>query len=170
MIRGFRASAALGILFLLPAFMGCSSSGTRVETAEDVDVGSYRRLAVLPFTDPRGQGRAIADAVKAGLPQIMYENADAAAVAKILARVKSDPGEGPSLEALELIRGQTSAEAIMTGRMAPDWSAAMVNIVETEMGRPILSAVIKPRPKEHKVFANAAEVSREVLRMLSARH
>ena len=99
----------------------------------------------------------------------MYEPADNAKVARILAEHKPDPETGISLEAFERIRLDTGADALVMGRMTPDWSAAMLTIIETDTGEPVLQAALKPHDKHRRTFTTADEVAAEVLHVLADR-
>jgi len=154
-------------LLLAAVLLGCAHPGTKFERRDDVDFSRYRRIGVAPFTDSRGQGRRIAEGINRGLPRLMYEPADMKALEKILAEHKPDRELGLSLEALVLIRSQTSADALIFGSMAPDWSAAKVSLVETEMGDQILRAIVKPGGKNQKIFSGPDEVVRETLRVFA---
>ena len=149
------------------ASSGCDRS--RVRKTDGASLSQYHRMAVLAFTDPRGKGPAIADAITAGLPQLMYEQADNAKVAAILKAYKPDPETGISLEAFERIRLDTGADAIAMGRMAPDWSGLRLDIVETETGEPVLRAALTPRGQHRRAFETPDEVAAEVLRVLADR-
>lgn len=149
--------------------LGCAHSGTQIKSEDGVDLSHYHRIGVPAFTDSRGQGGLIADAVAEGLPKLLHVAADKKALAPILAKYKLDPQIGLGVEALEEIRIKTSADAILYGRMLPDWSAAMITIMETEMGDPIVNALIKPKEPQ-KSFATPQEVSQEVLRALADIH
>ena len=149
--------------------LGCAQPRTKVEQAGEADFARYHKLGVAPFSDPRGQGRLMADSVNAGLRKLLYEPADPVALTRILVNHKPNQDSGMSLEALELIRLQTGADAIVLGRMTPDWSALLLTVVETELGEPVLHAVARPRNKKQAAFASADEVVQETLRILAGR-
>ena len=156
-------------LVLAAALLGCGApKGTHVERAEGASLAGLRRLGVLPFADPRGKGREIAKAITGGLAPLLYEPADGALVEKTLNAHKSDNESGLGLESLELLRHEAGADAIVMGRMLPDWSAATISIYETELGDPVLRGLLKPSGR-HKTFETPAEVAAEVLKVLADR-
>jgi len=59
-------------------------------------------------------------------------------------------------------------DAIIFGRLAPDWSTAMITVTETEMGGPILQAVLRPRDPKKKAFSDADDVAKEAIRVLAS--
>lgn len=152
-------------LLAAAAFLGCS--GPKSKVLQDAgEFRGHRCVGVAPFSDPRGQGQAIADAIEAGLQQQMYEPVDEKALAKVLAANKADGGS-LGLEALESIHAKAPVDAIVFGRVAPDWSKALITVDETEMGEPILAGVLLPRAPE-KTFSGPDDVAKEALRVLAA--
>lgn len=159
---------ALTLLAAAVTLCGCPSrGGRRVERFEGQNVRALRRLAVAPFSDPRGQGRALARAVTAGLAPILHESAEEIVVDRALASRNKEGEAGLGFESLEILRHQGGADGLVLGRMAPDWSSVSVTIHETELGDPALRAVLVPRGKNRKSFKDAAEVASEVLRLIS---
>ena len=159
-------------LLLLAAGLcaGCAHSRNRVEWDDSTDYSHIHRVGVVPFTDPSGKGKQISDAINAGLPRLMFEQADAKALQKILENHPPSKDNGVGLEALEIIRRDTAADAIVLGTMAPDWSAFQLNMVETEMGSVVLRALVLPEGKTQKAFAAPAEVAAATLNVLGGRH
>jgi hypothetical protein len=151
---------------ILPALLGCSGARSKVidDTGEFVH---HRCVGVAPFLDSRGQGQIIADLIESGLQQLMYEPVNQKALAQVMSEI---PGRGPELgiEALEKIHAKVPADAIIFGRVAPDWSFVQLSVTETEMGGPILQAVLRPRDRKKKAFADPAEIARETLRVLTS--
>jgi len=96
----------------------------------------------------------------------MYEPVDREALEKILSKYKPSKNLGYDLEALELIRGKTSADAVILGRMTPDWSAIFITMFETQMGEPVLRGVIKPRGKK-KAFTSPNEIALDTIRVIT---
>ncbi|MCX5795407.1 MAG: hypothetical protein NTY77_07940 [Elusimicrobia bacterium] len=154
--------------FLLAAVcLGCAHPGTRVEHDTGFDFSRYRRVGVAPFIDGRGQGRSITEGIAGGLKRIGHGGADLKAVADIIREYKPDRDFGMTIEALELLRGKASADAIIMGRMNPDWSAASISLVDTETGDSVLTAALKPADRKQKAFTSADEVVTETLRVLT---
>jgi hypothetical protein len=149
---------------LLGALLGCSGAKSRV-LDDTGDFPHHRCVGVAPFADPRGQGRVVADLIESGLQQLMYEPVDQKALAEVLADI---PGRGPDLglEALEKIHRKVPVDAIIFGRIAPDWSLVTITVNDTEMGGPILQAVLRPVKK--KSFSDPADIAREAIRLLAS--
>jgi hypothetical protein len=159
-------SAVSGLL--VAALLGCSQPGTRVSHDTRVDFSRYRHIGVAPVTDPRGRGALIAEGVDAGLRRLGRGVSDGKALEAILRQNKPDHDFGWGLEALESVRTRTSAEALVFISLAPDWSAASVTLLDTELGEQVLSAVLRPGGKKAKAFADPQEVVQEALRVITA--
>ena len=144
---------------------GCGGRKSQVMPEEAVDFAGYRHIGVSAFVDRRGKGQAVADALDAVLQQEMYEPVDEKALAQVLAKYKPDRDVGYGIEALLAIRAQSGADALLLGRMAPNWSAASVTMVETSTGAPILHAILRPRGWRKKTFATPEEVAQEFARI-----
>ncbi|MFI5348144.1 MAG: hypothetical protein ACHQ2Z_01250 [Elusimicrobiota bacterium] len=155
------------VLLALAAMLGCA--GPQSKVLEDAgEFPHHRCVGVAPFVDPRGHGEAVADAIEAGLQQLMYEPVDQKALAQLLAANKPGRGSTLGIEELERIRAKSPVDAIIFGRLSPDWSTAMITVTETEMGGPILQAVLRPRDPKKKAFADADDVAKEALRILTS--
>jgi len=154
----------LAALFALTA---CGGPKSEVRPEEAVNFGSYRRIGVTAFVDRSGKGQAIADAIDAIFQREMYEPIDQKALALVLAKYKPDRELGYGIEALEMIRSQSGADALILGRMAPDWSAASVTMAETSTGAPILHALLRPHGRKKKAFATPEEVAQEFDRVFA---
>jgi hypothetical protein len=153
------------VLVALLALIGCGGRKSQVMPEEAVDFRSYRHIGVSAFLDKSGKGQAVADAIDAALQQAMYEPVDQKLLAQLLEKYKPDREVGYGIEALEAIRAKSGADALLLGRMAPDWSAASVTMVETDTGASVLHAVLRPRGRKKKAFATPEEVAQEFLRV-----
>lgn len=96
----------------------------------------------------------------------MYDPVDRKALEKILLKYKPSKDSGYDLEALEIIRRKTSADAVIIGHMAPDWSAAFIMMFETQMGEQVLRGAVRPQGKQ-KVFKNPNEIAIAVLKAIT---
>lgn len=153
-----------GFLLLLLASAACGPR-TKVLPEEAVVYSRYHRIGPAPFVDPRGKGKEIADAIEAAFQsELLYDPIDVKALAEVLDKNKPDKELGLGLEAIEAVRRLTSADAIVFGRMTKDWSGASITLVETDMGDPILHAVLRPR--RGKAFQSPDEIARELTRVL----
>ena len=157
----------LGLL-LVAALFGCAGPKSKV-LDDNGEFPRHKCIGVAPFVDPRCQGQAVADAVENGLQQLMYEPVDQKVLAQVLAANKSDHGSSLGIEAIENIHAKVPVDAIIFGRISPDWSTVSVTMVELDMGAPILSAVLRPRGRKKTAFADADDIARELLRVLATR-
>jgi hypothetical protein len=156
-------------LILLAALLGCAGAD-RSRVLEDAgEFPRHRSVGVAPFVDPRGKGQAVADAIEAGLQQLMYEPVDQKALASVLAETKPDRGSALGIEALEKIKAKVPVDAIIFGRISPDWGTVLITVDEMEMGGPILQAVLRPR-HHGKTFADPDEIAKEAVRLLTSLH
>jgi hypothetical protein len=159
-----RSPLALAALAFL---LGCA--GGRSKVLEDAgEFRAHRRIGVAPFTDSRGQGAAVADAIAAGLREMRYEPVDQKALAKVLENRMPNSSFILGIEALERIQDKAPVDAIIFGRIAPDWSSALMTVNEMEMGGPILQIVLKPRGRKQAAFADAGDLAKEALRVLAS--
>ena len=157
------------MLLTIAVLLGCA--GPKSKVLEDSgEFRSRRCIGVAPFIDSRGHGQAVADAIEAGLQQLMYEPVDQKALAQVLAASMPDRGSGLGLESLEKIHSKAPVDAIIFGRIAPDWSMVTLTVNETEMGGPILQAVLRPRDRKQNAFKDPADIAREALRVLMSLH
>ncbi|MFI5361948.1 MAG: hypothetical protein ACHQ49_08270 [Elusimicrobiota bacterium] len=153
---------------LLSAFAVLGCAGPKSQVLQDAgEFPSHRCVGVAPFVDPRGRGQAVADAIEAALQQRMFEPVDQKALADVLVANMPDRTSRLGLEALEKIRAKSPVDAILFGRLTPDWSAAMITVNETETGVPILQAVLLPRDRK-AAFSDADDVAREAVRVLTS--
>ena len=155
------------MLLTLAALAGCAAVPKSKVLEDAGEFSRHRSVGVAPFIDTRGQGQAIADAIEAGFQALMYEPVDQKALAQVLAATMPNRSAAPGIEALERIRSKTGADAIIFGRMSPDWSTALITVDEIEMGSPILSAVLRPSDPKKKAFTDANDVAKEALRVLT---
>jgi hypothetical protein len=162
------------ILPLLPpltliAVLGCASV-PKSEVIEDTgEFAHYHVLGVAPFIDPRGHGAEVADAIEAGLQkQLMYDPVDQKALAQVLGASRPNRNLGLGIETLEQVHARVPVDAILFGRISPDWSAVSISVTETEMGGSVLSAVLRPRDPKKKAFADSDEIAAEALRVLAS--
>ena len=142
---------------------GCGPK-TQIVPEDAVTFRSYRRIGVLAFGDPTGRGQKIADAMDARFQKAFFDVVDQKAVAEVLAQYKPDRDQGLGVEALEEIRRKTGIDALIIGRMVPDWSAAVVTMVEMTTSGVIMRAVVRPHGFRKKAFASPDEVSDEFMR------
>ena len=154
-------------LLLAVSLLGCANSRTQIRAEDGEQFAMYHHIGILPFSDTRGQGAKLADSLSDALAKQRFnETVDRSLLEQSVKKFKVTPETGIGVEALEEIRGKTAADAILFGKMTPDWSAARVVVLETEMGGAVLSALVRPKGRE-KVFANADEVSTEIMRAFS---
>jgi len=158
----------LGIGALAALCCACAHSNYTVQRDGGARLSEFHRIGVLPLKDPKGQGDPIAQGIQDGLQKLLFEPPDVAALKRLAVEYKLEPNSGMRLEAVETIRDQASADAIILGVMAPDWSAASLVIAEMEMGQPVMRVVVTPRDPKKKAFTSAGEVAQEAVRALAS--
>ncbi len=147
------------------ALASCGHNGTIAGRVEGEDFSRYHHMGILPFVDAKGQGLLITDEIKKAMEKRMFDSVDTKALEQVLSKYRIDRGEGLGAEALEDIRSHAPVDSIVIGAMIPDWSAARLVMVETDMGEPIMRAVLKP--KNGKFFRDAEEVVDEAVKVLT---
>lgn len=157
------------LLLTIAAALGCSTPRSKI-IQDEGEFRGHRVIGVAPFVDPRGKGQAIADAIQAGFQQQMLKPVDQKALAEALAAALPNGGTKLGIESIEQIHAKVPVDAIVFGRMAPDWSMALITVDEMEIGGPILQAVLRPRNRRKKAFTDANDVAREALRVLASVH
>ncbi len=151
-------------LAALTVLAGCAPK-SKVLPEEAVEFRAFRRIGASPFGDKTGRGPQVAVAIEAALEGAGYEPVDHKELLKVLEEHKPDRELGLGIEALELLRTKVGADAVVFGRMAPDWSFATVTLVEGETGNSVLHAIMRPR--KGKAFASPDDVGAEFVRILS---
>jgi len=154
-------------LLLAAGLLGCAHSGTKVEPTDGEDFARFHHIGVPSFVDSHGQGALIADDLATALgAQLNNEPVNRKALEAVLSNYNLNSETGLGVEALEAIRKQVSADAIIFGQMAPNWSAVRITVVDAEMGTLVLRALVMPRDKK-KFFTGPDEVVREILRVFA---
>jgi hypothetical protein len=158
------ARRAVVLLPLLAAAVlaGCAHAGSRVQLAEGADFARLRRIGVMPFQGVGDKGAVVAKDIEEGLKGAGYEIVDEKLLERAMAGHRMDSDFGYGLEAAADVRIQTGADAVLVGRVARDWSAAFIIMMETEMGDKVLSGVVKPEKKGEKVFKGPDELARTI--------
>jgi hypothetical protein len=132
----------LALALILAA--ACTPPKTRIEYADNMDLAGYRRIAVLPFTDQKGRGRLIAEAIAKGLPARGFEAANAKRVEELFYKLKPDRELGLGLNELTEFKAATKAQAILSGSVAPTGDKAAVILLDIEQGDEIFKADLLP--------------------------
>jgi hypothetical protein len=135
--------------FALPvaaALLGACAAGGReraaVEVAPWADPGSYRRIGVLPFTEPGGRGRHLAEIVSAKLREQGRQTSDVAALEKSFGAIKPD-SLGFTMTQLEDLKRETGAQAILFGEVGAE-SLSLI-LLDLQSGEEALKARFGPR-------------------------
>jgi hypothetical protein len=150
-------------LLALAVLLGaaCAPSKTRVEYADNMDLAGYRRIAVLPFTDQKGRGRQIAEAIAKGLPQRGFEAAQSKRVEDLFYKLKPDRELGLGLNELNELRRATGAQAILSGSVDPKGDQAAVILLDIDQGDEIFKATLLP--PHRGAFASSDEIAEQAL-------
>ena len=156
-----KAPAGLALLSLI--LLACATGRTRVEVELGMDPARYRRVAVLPFTDRRGQGWLISAKVNKGLFERDYNTVDLHQIESVFKSLKLDYSSGLGIHSLAEIRHATLAEALVFGALDSEWREASVIMIEAEMGDVVFTA--KVRPRRGRAFTSIDQVAEETLRL-----
>lgn len=148
-------------LLLLLTLAACAAPKTKARYSDAYDPGTYHRIGVLPFSDRRGRGRQITQAVAEGLPARGFVVVDASSLSGVLSQFRPDAEMGLGITELTEIKQATNAQALLTGSVDPEGRAAKVVMIETELGDELVSADIFPRHKGP--FKNTKEIVDQIL-------
>lgn len=159
-MRIFTLAAALA------AMAACSAPKTKVQFVGNSDLASYRRIAVLPFTDEKGRGRFISDAIAKGLPARGFETPDSKVIESVFSKFKLDKDLGLGITELSEIRSVTQAQAILTGSVEPGGARASAILLDTDEGEAIFKATLIPAHKGP--FASTSEIADQALSLFAA--
>lgn len=163
-----RFAAALALSAL--ALSSCDRARTRVHKPDDtIQFGHFKRVAVLPFADEKGEGRQLAEELGGQLKRLGHVIVDVDDVAKIVGKSKKDDEVSVGLETLELLRSRTNADVLVLGTMAPDWSSASVVAIETELGDQVIRAHVRPRDASQAVFTKRGDCAAQIAAALVRR-
>lgn len=91
----------------------------RVRVAPGIQLANFRRIGVLPFQDPGGQGAAVADAVARGLVSLGFSIVDAGVMERAFGSLRLEPGAQLSIADLLELRRATQADALAFGVVEP---------------------------------------------------
>lgn len=159
--------AAPALLACALAFpLSCCAGRSKVAFEPGMDLGRFKRIGVLPFTDPRGQGRKIAAELGRGLLDRGFDSVDLRQLESVFKGLKLDYSTGLSLHALADIKSRTMAEALLFGSIDSRWQEASLILIETDMGEVVLRAKLKPR--RGKSFERPEDAAREALGIFSS--
>lgn len=105
------ASTALGA--------GCRSSGPVVKVGPGGDLARYRRIGILPFSEPGGNGLGPAESVEKAIRALGIATVDAGQMGPVFDALRVERGAELGLEQLMTLRQATAAEALVFGSVAP---------------------------------------------------
>lgn len=151
---------------MLSFLLAACAARSKVAFEPGMDLGRFKRIGVLPFTDPRGQGRKIAVEVERGLLERGFDSVDLQRLESVFKGLKLDYSAGLSLHALADIKSRTMAEALLFGSIDSRWQEASLILIETDMGEVVFKAKLKPR--RGKSFERPEDAAREALGIFSS--
>ncbi|TBR21760.1 hypothetical protein EPO15_09485 [bacterium] len=171
-----RKAAALALL-LAPA--ACAPRRPEARVLAGADLAAYRRLAVLPYGDRAGEGRAYAPAAAKALYAMGYDVAPLEAVESLLRDLDVRRGEPVGLPTLHELRRRTQAQAVVLGTVAcardPKARRVTVLFVDSARGDAVFELAYSPERcgtdagAEEAAVRLAARVRREVGDRLTGR-
>ena len=157
-----RRAGSLLSLAAAAILAGCAHAGSRVQLAEGSDFARIHRIGVMPFQGVGDKGAVVARDIEAGLKGLGYDIVDEKLLERAMAGHKMDTDFGYGLETAADVRIQTGAEGVLVGRVARNWSAASIILMDTDMGDKVLSGIVKPERKDEKKFKGPDELARTI--------
>lgn len=138
-----QALSALAVLLLA----GCAPRRPEARVHGGADLAAYRRLAVLPFGDRAGEGRAYAPAAAKALYALGYDVAPPEAVDSLLAGMGVRRGEPVGAPTLQELRARTHAQAAVYGTVDCVRGAPRVTVVlvDTRSAEALFDMAYAPR-------------------------
>lgn len=126
------------VLSLFLSFLSaCAPRRPEASSLAGADLADYRRLAVMPFSDRSGEGRAYAPAAAKALYAMGFDVAPPEAVESVLRELGVRPGEAVGLPTLSELRRRTQAQAVVYGTLvcARDPKASRVSVLFLDAAR-----------------------------------
>ncbi len=123
----------------------CAARGREraaLEVAPWADPAGYRRIGVLPFTEPSGRGRYLAEKVAATLRESGRETTDVAAAERVFGAIGPD-SLGLTMTQLEDLKRETGAQALLFGEVGQE-SLSLI-LLDLRLGEEALKARFGPR-------------------------
>ncbi len=157
-----RPRAGRPVLLAAVCLMGCAHSGSSIKLSEGADLARIHRIGVMPFPVPGGKGAALRKDLEDALRGLGYDVVDDAKLDRAMAGHRLDSEFGYGLEAAADVRIQTGADGVLVGRVARNWSAAFIILMETDMGDKVFSGVVRPEMKGQKAFKGPDELARTI--------
>lgn len=139
------------IHFLVCSFLllGCAPRRPEASVAPGVDLAAYRRLAVMPFADRAGEGRAYAHAAGHALYEMGFDVAPYEAVESVLQDLDVRRGEPVGVPTLHELRRRTKASAVVYGTLDcvrdPKKRRVAVLFLDSQRGDSIFEMTYSPR-------------------------
>lgn len=99
--------------------VGCRSTGPVVKVGPGGDLARYRRIGILPFTEPGGNGLGPAELVEKAIRALGIATVDAGQMGPVFDALRVERGAELGLEQLMKLRQATQAEALVFGSVAP---------------------------------------------------
>lgn len=169
--------ALSGLLLAAAATAACAPHRPEARVHGGADLAAYRRLAVLPFGDRAGEGRAYAPAAAKALYAMGYDVAPPEAVESLLRGMGVRPGEPVGAPTLQELRARTRAAAAVYGTVDCVRGAPRVTmvLVDTRSAEALFDMAYAPRRcggeagAEEAASRLAARLRREVGDRLTGR-
>lgn len=159
-------------LIALLAGLACAAAAGDTEIVSDpwLDAGKLKTIAVLPFSDPRGQGRIMAEKVNARLEAMGIKSVDMDLLETMFKELgKEERSDAFGITALNEMRQRTSADALLVvdikyGRWRKRWQGISILLLDTLNGDELVEAKLDG---PYSGYGDANAVADEVIKALS---
>jgi hypothetical protein len=135
----------------------CAHPKSNIEYAQGADINHFHRIGVLPFSDRRGRGRQISQAIGETLTKHGFEVVDPSELVKIFSKYKPDAETGMGITELTEVKQATRADALISGSVDPSGGQAVMVMVDTDVGDEVFKATLFPR--HGRAFKDLQEIS-----------
>ncbi len=137
-----------GFVLALALSAGCVPETQPLRDPE-LDRARFQRIGILPFSDARGQGRAIAREVERALGLLDVNLVDQVQLDLIFSELGLDRSGGLSKQSLREVRRATYADALLFGSAHSSsdrrgWTGVSLLLVDTVGGRVLVDANLRP--------------------------
>jgi hypothetical protein len=166
---------ALTVIFLAASLAACAAKGDMARAAAGVDLASYRRLGVLPFSDSGGAGRLYGPALAKELFALGFDMVPTEAIEATMKELDVPPGEPFGPATLSDLRQRTKADALVFGalecpRLHGEKRVSVI-IMETLEGNTLFQLAYHPKScgKRGDAEESATYAAKMVRRVLKRR-
>ncbi|MBI5202902.1 MAG: hypothetical protein HY925_15020 [Elusimicrobia bacterium] len=107
------------MILALVLLAGCRSTQPEVRVGPGADLTRYRRIGILPFSEPHGKGGKAAELVEQAFRGMGFGTVSPSQMGPVFDSLRVERGAELGLEQLMTLRQATQAEALVFGSTAP---------------------------------------------------